>query len=313
MRGRRSVAEQVDRIACVTRVLRRRDDQRPARAAAPGRAHPAAQRRRDVRRGQHRRAIDLAELRLRRMRMVTSPALVRDRDIGEIVLGDAELVKVALRGLRIERRNRRAVRNLELRIRIGFRAHRDRVDEQLGRVALQAQHVLGAARRDHLRRDRERRRQARAVHRQLARDRHRHLHVRDEDVAPLRALVGPGRAPREHGVDLVLADARVGERVERRLGGQLQRVLAIRARRVGVAHADDRRNRTRSHGCAPQTLKSGCASAISASRSARLRSISRLHSLRCTTSPRWLYAWISIVPTPNLSSLSFFAMTSAVA
>ncbi|MNT50077.1 hypothetical protein D3C72_1869780 [compost metagenome] len=128
-------------------------------------------------------------------------------------------MEVAARGLAIQRRDDRAIRHLELRIGIGLGTHCHSIDKELGRVTLQAQYVLCLARCDHLRGHRQRGSEPGAVHGDLAGALHRHLHVRDEDVAPLRALVRPGRAAGVDGVDLVLGNARVLQRAPRGFGG----------------------------------------------------------------------------------------------
>ena len=167
------------------------------------------------------------------------PFLALHGDLGEVFLGDAELMHVAAGELGVDGRDGRAVGKLELRAGVGGGAHRGGVDEQLHRVGLHAQHVVGHAGGDGQRRLADHRVDAGAMKGDLGGHAHRHLHVRGEDVVPLRAPVGPGRAPGEQDVDVVLADAGILERGPTRLGGELQRVLDVLLVGVRVAHADD--------------------------------------------------------------------------
>ena len=216
-----------------------RDDERAGRAAgAPGRAHPAPQRRRDVRRGHHLLDRDQAVPALGRLRVVHGPFLTLHRHLGEVLLGGAELVHVAAGELGVDGRDGRAVGKLELRAGVGGRAHRGGVDEQLDRIRLHAQHVVGHARGDGQCGLSNHGVDAGTVEGDLGRHAHRHLHVRGEDVVPLRPAVGPRRAAGQQDVDLVLADTGVAERGPARLGGELQRVFHVLLVGVGVAHAE---------------------------------------------------------------------------
>ncbi|CFN69719.1 Uncharacterised protein [Bordetella pertussis] len=151
------------------------------------------------------------------------------------------------------------------------------------------------------------------MHRNLAGNRHRHMHVRAEYIAPLRTLVSPGGAPGEYGVHLIFRDPGVGQCLVGRRDGKLDWILAILHRRVCIAHAYDRGGRLRCHGHGLQAATSGNDAPTNASRSSRRRNISKLHSPFCTTVPSWLTAFMKNVITPYFSSFSFFLMTSQTA
>ena len=214
-----------------------RDDERAGRAAgAPGRAHPAPQRRRDVRRGHHLLDRDQAVPALGRLRVVHGPFLTLHLHLGEVLLGGAELVHVAAGELGVDGRDGRAVGKLELRAGVGGSTDGGGIDEQLHRVAC-THSTWSAAPAAMARPLAEQGVDAGAVE-DLGRHAHRHLQVRGEDVVPLRPAVGPRRAAGQQDVDLVLADTGVAERGPARLGGELQRVFHVLLVGVGVAHAE---------------------------------------------------------------------------